>query len=180
MTPGKTTIRRATSADAPLLALVGAASFLETYAALIPGGDLAAHCRVKHSESEYERFLGDPNFALWLVVSDTGAPVGYLVMGPATLPEERPRPQDLEILRIYALTRFHGQGLGHQLMEAAVAEAAARGADRLVLGMYQGNTQALMFYQRQGFKIIGERRFQVGESVFDDHVLARSVHSPRS
>jgi hypothetical protein len=41
-------IRQATPDDAAALALVGAATFLDTYAHMIPGADLLAHCTVRH------------------------------------------------------------------------------------------------------------------------------------
>ena len=174
MTP-TITLRRATADDATALALVGAASFLETYAELIPGTDMIAHCREKHAAQVYAAWLADPTCAVWLAQTAVGAPVAYLVLIPASLPVEGPKPGDVEVLRIYALSRFHGEGLGYRLMAAAVAHAQALGAPRVVLGTHEGNAKALAFYARQGFGHIAGRRFTVGTSIFCDHVLAKDL-----
>jgi len=38
------TLRPANAADAPALALVGAATFLEAFTWMLPGADIVAHC----------------------------------------------------------------------------------------------------------------------------------------
>jgi ribosomal protein S18 acetylase RimI-like enzyme len=97
------------------------------------------------------------------------------VLTHATLPVAAPQPEDLEIQRIYVLSRFHRTGLGYALMNLAVAKSIARGAHRLVLGVHSDNARALAFYQRQGFSMIDDRTFHVGSSIFDDRVLARTL-----
>ena len=86
-------------------------------------------------------------------------------------------PDDLEIKRIYVLSRFHGSGLGSRLMDAALDEAKRRGARRALLGVYEQNARALAFYAKQGFTRIGERQFQVGANTYGDYILARRLVS---
>ena len=54
------TIRRAGWADAEALALIGAASFLATFAEVHTGVEIAQHCRSEHSVVAYERLLQAP------------------------------------------------------------------------------------------------------------------------
>ena len=103
------------------------------------------------------------------------APVGYLVLMPATVPSEGPHPDDLEVQRIYVLSRYHGTGIGHALMCRAIEESTRRRARAVVLGVLKRNTRAVAFYSRQGFREIGTRVFQVGTARFDDLVLGRDV-----
>lgn len=174
--PTKLTIRVASAADAAGLALVGAATFLETYAHMIPRDDMIAHCANRHSATTYAAWLREAGNVVWLAETETaGSPVGYLVLTRATLPEDAPHPHDLEIQRIYVLQRFHRTGLGYALMNLALSHARSRGADRVVLGVHNDNARALAFYKRQGFETIGGRTFHVGASVFSDSVLARTL-----
>jgi ribosomal protein S18 acetylase RimI-like enzyme len=168
-------LRRAVATDAAALALVGAATFLETYAEILPGAALVAHCAAQHAAEIYAGWLADPSCALWIAQAGLGAPVGFLVMMPATLPAGAVVPGDLEVARIYVLAPYHGTGLGFRLMAAAVAEARARKAGRLVLGMNNQNERALAFYRRQGFGIIGARAFCVGGVVCADTVLGLAL-----
>ena len=168
-------IRRATPEDATALSVLGAATALETYTAMLPGADLLHFCAHRHSPAQYATLLNDPDCAVWIAEAALGAPVGYVVLVPASLPLEGPRPGDYEVQRIYVLHPFHRTGLGYALMELAVAEARARGAARLVLGMHNDNTRALAFYRRQGFEVIAARKFVVGNTVCCDSVLAREL-----
>ncbi|MGH3423009.1 MAG: GNAT family N-acetyltransferase, partial [Streptosporangiaceae bacterium] len=81
-------------------------------------------------------------------------------------------PDELEIKRIYLLHRFQGGGLGARLMNTARDHARARGCRRLLLGVYGGNTAAIGFYERLGYQRAGQRVFQVGQSTYDDEILA--------
>ena len=114
--------------------------------------------------------------AAWLAVTaNGGAPVGYAMLTTPELPEETMREGDVELKRIYALSRFHGSGVAQRMMETAVAEAKTRDARRVTLGVYAGNARALRFYERNGFRRIGTRKFTVGSLVCDDFVMGREL-----
>ncbi|MBX9402152.1 GNAT family N-acetyltransferase [Lysobacter sp. BMK333-48F3] len=166
-------IRRAGADDAAALALAGAATFLETFAGILDGPDIVAHCRNQHAVELYDGWLADPQCVAWLAETVHGAaPVGYALIAPPKLPLADLRADDLELKRIYLLSRFHGGGVGRELMRHAVEQARERGAGRLLLGVYAGNARALAFYARNGFGQVGERRFQVGANVYQDAILA--------
>ncbi len=168
-------IRRARPGDEAALSLLASATFLETYAHMIPGPDLVRHCNIQHATGQYAAWLDDAATLVWLAETGVGAPAGYLVLVPATLPPGEPRPGDLEVLRIYVLARYQREGLGQALMREAMHAAKQAGAARLVLGVHLGNEKALAFYAREGFERIADRRFRVGESCFCDAVLARTL-----
>ncbi len=166
------TIRRATEADAEALALVGSATFLESYALSLPGPDLVRHCARAHAREVYEAWLNDPNCAIWVAVAGEAMVVGYAVLTPSDLPERR--GEDLELRRLYLLTRFQGGGSGRAFVETVAEEARRRGATRLTLGVYGENHAALAFYGRVGFVPVGTREFTVGDKVCADYVLGRT------
>jgi diamine N-acetyltransferase len=175
MSDPKLTIRQAKPGDEQKLSLVGAATFLETYAHMIPGEDLVSHCAIQHSPETYAAWLRDPSATIWLAETEAKAPIGYLLLTKSTLPVDAPQPEDLEVQRIYVLSRFHRTGMGYALMNLAVSKAISKGARRLVLGVHNENARALAFYKRQGYEIIDDRKFSVGNSVFCDSVLARPL-----
>ena len=168
-------IRRAVAADAEALALVGAASFLETYAGELPAADILAHCSSQHAPEVYAGWLAGADYRLWIMEAEAGgAPVGYAVLGPPDLPVAT-TAADVEIKRLYLLHRFQGQGLGAGLMGATLDGARQAGFGRALLGVFGRNHAAMGFYRRQGFDLVGERKFQVGASLYDDFVLARRL-----
>src|SRR4051812_10782905 len=130
-------IRAAEAGDLDALALIGAATFLETFAGVLDGAAIVAHCLKEHSASAYAQYLAGGAEA-WLAEAGEGAaPIGFALLAKADLPGGDPAI-DLELKRIYSLSRFHGTGLGSALMATAVAAAEGR-AERLLLGVYAGN-----------------------------------------
>jgi diamine N-acetyltransferase len=168
-------VRRAVAADAARLALVGAGTFLQSYAAMMDGADLVAHCTDRHGASFYAARLADPNCAIWLGESEQGVPIGYAMLGPPDLPAELAGDGDLELHRIYVLGLWHGTGLGAELLRQLAETAGERGASRLLLGVHRGNDRALGFYRRQGFVEAGTRSFTVGTTCYCDLVLAKPL-----
>ncbi len=168
-------IRRCDAADAPALALVGQCTFLDTYADVLPGAAIIAHCAKAHSREQYAQWLSDSAFQLWLVEAPDGAPVGFMVLSPPDLPLADLGAGDLEIKRIYLLTRFQGGGVGKRLIDEAVRHAAERKASRLLLGVYGNNLAAIGFYERCGFTKVGTRTFNVGGNLYDDFIMGRNL-----
>lgn len=168
-------VRRATVDEADRLGLVGSATFLETFAGILCGDAIVAHCAREHSPAAYRRYLEAEHHG-WLVEALPGhAPVGFALVGPTELPGSAADGSDLELKRIYAFSRFHGRGLGAALMREAVDHAVQQRCTRLLLGVYSGNTRARAFYAKSGFVQIAERRFRVGDRHYDDVVLARPI-----
>lgn len=172
----KVQVRAAVPADAESLALVGGATFLETFSGILDGAAILQHCAVQHAADLYARWLLDEASRLWIAEAEPGgAPVGYAVLRPPELSTVELAPGDLEIKRIYVLSRFQGLGIGATLMDHAYHEARRAGAPRVLLGVYAGNERAIAFYRKQGFEDVGERRFRIGSALYADVVLARSL-----
>jgi diamine N-acetyltransferase len=165
-------VRRATADDAETLALVATATFLDTYAGIVAGPDLVAHCAAHNTAAKFAAWASDPRGAVVLAEAPGGAPLGYTLLTRPDLPGDI-TPADIELKRIYALSRTHGSGLGAALMARALQDAAALGYARVVLGTAVWNHRARAFYERNGFVLIGERRFTVGSTVYEDVVYGR-------
>jgi diamine N-acetyltransferase len=166
-------LRLCVPGDEEALALIGAATFLETFAGLLTGSDILAHCRVQHGAAQYAGWLASPDYKLCLAELN-GAPVGFAVLSPPDLPAALTE-DDIELKRIYLLHRFQGGGLGRRLLEWSVVQARSAGKKRLLLGVKADNTAAMAFYDRVGFVRIGERKFLVGTMLCDDYIFSLSL-----
>ena len=183
-------LRRATSDDAPALALVGAATFLEAFTWMLPGADIIAHCAKNHTAEAYRAALADPQTRITLAETvASGAPVGYAMLAAPDLPSLEIQPGDIELKRIYLLSRFRsrhtapvldpngqpipGLSAGQALMSAAIAEAQSMGCRRILLGTNADNQRAISFYRRNNFADAGKRTFQVGSQRCCDLIMAR-------
>jgi ribosomal protein S18 acetylase RimI-like enzyme len=175
--PPDITIRRAATGDEHALGAIGMATFLESFVRDIPGADLIKHCYTQHSVEAYRGFLNgdDPRYACWLAeYKATGAPIGYAVTCPPDMPVEV-GAKDIELKRIYVFSSFHGSGAGKRLNDAVDTHARAMKAPRLLLGTYEENRRAIAFYAREGYAQIGTRQFQVGDKLFDDIVMGKTL-----
>lgn len=172
-------VRRAGEGDAAALSLVASATFLEAFAGILDGRDIVAHCATNSSAAKFAHWIADtapdqPSVVLIAEATAGAAPLGYAVLTQPDLPVE-PRDGDIELKRIYALLPTHGTGLGPALMAQAIAAARALGRTRPLLGVYGGNRRAQRFYEKQGFAVIGTRKFLVGTTWHDDLVFARDL-----
>ena len=168
-------LRRAGPADAAACSLVASATFLEAFAGILDGPDIVAHVGAKSDPTSFAAWIGDPESVVTLAEAATGAaPLGYSVLTTPDLPVAS-EPDDIELKRIYALFPTHGTGLGPALMERALDDARAMGRRRVLLGVYGGNLRAQRFYAKQGFAVVGTRRFLVGATWHDDLIFGRGV-----
>jgi ribosomal protein S18 acetylase RimI-like enzyme len=172
----KTPIRRAAPGDERTLSLIGAATFLETYAGALDAADISAHCVVKHAPSFYGELLVDPAWRLWLAEAEIGyAPVAFVSLGPPIEPAPGPRSNDVEIHRLYVLQRFQGRKLGANLLDVVSTAALEMGKARLIVGVNTLNRTGVTFYENAGFTRLGSRKFTIGATAHDDVVFARAL-----
>jgi ribosomal protein S18 acetylase RimI-like enzyme len=60
---------------------------------------------------------------------------------------------EAEVLSIAVSPEVHGRGIGAKLIAAALAEFRRRGATRVKVAVWAGNTVAIKFYQHCGFQL---------------------------
>jgi diamine N-acetyltransferase len=192
------TLRRATLADAPALALIGAATFLEAFTWMLPGADILAHAHKNHTADAYTHYLADPKTRITVAVTgpavgfpdEPGSVVGYVLVCTPELPTIDVLSTDMELKRIYLFSRFRSAPVldpagaaipnlrpAQALMDAAVSDARALGASRLLLGTHATNLRAIAFYHRNGFTEAGTRVFQVGSQQCCDLIFAKPLVS---
>jgi GNAT superfamily N-acetyltransferase len=170
------TVRRALVGEEQALALLGSATFLESYAGFLSAEDILTHCAAEHNATVYARYLAASQARVYAAAADPGgALVGYAVACPLEFALPGATPADYELRRIYVLHRYQGKGVGQALLDQIIAAARELGYKRLLLGVNVDNVAAIRFYGRQGFARIGERRFQVGRQSCHDDVLALAL-----
>lgn len=166
------TLRRATVADAAALAGVARATFEETFGTLYSAADLAVFLE-RHTKSHWAHEIADPRFAV-LVIEVGHAPVGYVKLGPPSLPFT-PEQGAIELRQFYLLAPWQGAGLGPRMMEWVLDEARARGCDAVYLSVFTDNHRARRFYAKYGFEDVGPYTFMVGNHEDEDIVMRKAL-----
>lgn len=99
--------------------------------------------------SEWRRWLSE---GATFVAEDRGEWIGLV----AALVDRRD-PEGFFVLSMWVDPRRRGEGLGRQLLDAAVSYAVHQGAVRVRLGVVEGNGAARHLYESAGFRATGER-----------------------
>jgi GNAT superfamily N-acetyltransferase len=162
------TYRTPRAQDAATLSKLGRATFTETFGHLYSPENLAAFL-ASHSPELWHEEIIDPNFRIRLAEED-GQAAGYVKLGPPSLPFE-PRGRPIELRQLYVLKPWHGRGVAAALMEWALKEARAAGADEMYLSVFTDNHRARRFYERYGFVFVQPYAFMVGTHADEDHIL---------
>lgn len=160
--------RNAGPDDAALMSQLGARTFTETFGHLYSPENLAAFL-LNHSVDNWQRELSDPRFTVRLAEED-GEVAGFAKLGPPSLPFEVQGPT-AELRQLYVLKPWHGSGVARVLMDWAIAEARARGAEQMFLSVFTDNHRARRFYASYGFEQVGTYAFMVGSHADEDLIL---------
>jgi ribosomal protein S18 acetylase RimI-like enzyme len=141
--------------------------------------DVDAFVALHLSVARFEEYLKDDDRTVLIAESD-GVPVGYamLVRGPIADPDVGALVDggsSIELSKFYVLADNHGSGIAAELMRATLEAAAATRATSCWLGVNQKNVRAGRFYAKNGFEVVGTKRFLVGAQWHDDHVRVRSL-----
>jgi diamine N-acetyltransferase len=167
-----TSYRPAELGDADALRELFAESFVETFGHLYHPADLQEFLDT-NSDAKWRANLSDPDVAIQVAeVGDSLA--GFVELAPKKLPYETSAPA-LELRRLYLRSTAHGRGIADALMKWALHEAAARGAQELVLSVYVDNHRARRFYERYGFETVGKYDFMVGSHADEDLILRHVI-----
>ncbi len=168
----RATYRDATAADANTLRELFAESFVETFGHLYRPTDLEEFLD-DNSLASWNAGLADPQVAIRLAEAQ-GELLGFVELAPQRLPYETPA-RTIELRRLYVRSSAHGRGIAQELMRWALAEAATRSAEEVVLSVYIDNHRARRFYDRFGFDAVGTYGFKVGSHLDEDLILRRTI-----
>jgi len=157
-------LRPATPADAPEIAKVATASFVAAFGHLYREEDLAAYLAEYRTEQAYRERLPEPAKLIQVAQVD-GRIAAYTLIVRGEGIDGRPLPHPARpvfLSQLYCDPAHTGQGLGAALLEWAIAEARAWGADAVQLSVFSENYGAQRFYQRYGFAKVADIDFWVG------------------
>jgi ribosomal-protein-alanine N-acetyltransferase len=89
-------------------------------------------------------------YQAWILRDQQQRLLGYFLVMPMV--------DEAHLLNVAVAADWQGQGLGHLLLNQAVACARGLGMESVLLEVRPSNTRALEVYQRYGFTQIGRRK----------------------
>lgn len=165
-------LRVATPDDAERVCVLGARLFEQTFGPDNTASDMADYLAHAFVPAKWRIEIEDPNRLIWIAEED-GVDFGYVSLVRDTRVEGVTGARTTEVERIYVDRSLHGGGLGRRLMQTCVEQAVAWNSDELWLAVWQRNARAIAFYEKNGFRIVGQTTFQLGSDLQHDFVMAR-------
>lgn len=172
---GDVLLRAPTAADVPALSVLSIAAFVHKFGSLYRPQDLLPFLNETYTPEVLAGELADPT-RLYRVAEQEGTLVGWCKLGlTCGFPEQARGSRVMELKQLYTAPNATGGGLGRLMMDWAMGEFAARGADEVQLSVWSGNPGAQRFYQRYGFAKVADITFRVGSQLDDEFLFARML-----
>ena len=169
------TLRPASEADISAISHLATESFIAKFGELYSAQDLETFLTESLSEPAIAAELANPDRVYCLAEGPEGL-LGYCKIGlKCGFPDHARGSKVMELKQLYTAPEATGQGIGGMLMDWAMAEFAARGADEVQLSVYSENHGAHRFYQRYGFGKVADITFRVGEQLDPEFLFARML-----
>lgn len=145
-------------------------TFTESFAALNTEANMKVYLDNNLSREKLEEELANEHSEFYFAWYDDQV-IGYLKLNHAPAQTDLHDEKSLEIERIYVLKAFQGQKIGQLLYEKALEIARQMHAEYVWLGVWEHNTGAIRFYQRNGFEVFHSHVFMLGDDVQTDLLM---------
>lgn len=157
-------IRKAEINDAEIISTLGKQSFFDAHKLSAPKEELEAYLNEKLSEEKIVIELQDEK-NIFHLLSFENELAGYSKIIYNTPPPQLPDITDAcKLERIYFLQKFHGKNLGLKLFNFNKDLCLQNKQSGMWLTVWVENDRAINFYEKLGFKTIGEIIFSVGKT----------------
>lgn len=162
--------------DAETLLRLSYDTFYEAFAAQNTAENMKAYSDSAFTTRKIKEELNHPDSRFYLIYSND-APAGYLKLNVNSAQSEPMGPDSLEVERIYILAKYHKQGLGKALLNFAHDIARKLNKNKIWLGVWEKNNNAIGFYKKQGFKKAGSHSFFMGDDEQTDIIAEKILPS---
>lgn len=175
-TAPQSVLRLATPADVAALADLARRAVSAKFEHLYKPEDFRAFMEAAHSDGKVAKEIADPGMRV-AVIEEDGALIAFckLVLQSTLSAGYSEAQRPLELKQLYTDPARIGGGLGKRLMDWAVEQAEALGADEIQLTVYSENVEAQRFYHRYGFAKIADIEFWVGNHCDPEFLYARPM-----
>lgn len=167
-------IKRSGIEAVTLLQQLGKTTFYETFAESNDEETIQSYLEKSFSAEKIERELSNPD-SYFFIAYEQDTPVGYLKLNTGEAQTELQGDSVLEIERIYVLKDFHGKKVGQVLFEKSLDIAKQLNKEFIWLGVWEQNTKAVRFYEKNGFVAFDTHIFKMGDEEQTDILMKKTL-----
>jgi len=156
-------IRRATIADAAIIAEVGKQSFIQSHGHSAAQADIDEYVSRRYTVDAVAADLADPA-GIYHLATVNGLPAGYSKI-MLNAPHADVAAQNVASLDwLYLLKNYYGTGLAQQLLQLNIDTSKEAAQSGMWLYTWTENKRAVSFYLRSGFGIRAKAFFKLTEN----------------
>lgn len=166
-------IRRANITDALNLSVLKKQVFISTYAINGIRKDFSEYINTEFTVNNIENAINDKNNIILIAESD-GFMVGCAEINLlSNCPETKDNSPELTILYVFEYCKE--KGAGYSLISKTENLVKAKGFLGLWLTVYHLNENAISFYKRQNYKIIGSTFFEMSGNKYENKIMYKRI-----
>lgn len=137
-------------------------------------GVLEKYFDTAFTKIELQRQL-ENTYSYWYFAKQNDNIAGYLKLNVQTAQTEFQEEKGLEIERIYIDIPFLSNGYGSKLINFSILKARELEKNYIWLGVWEENPEAIRFYKKHKFEIIGTHDYDMIAEIQTDFIMRRNV-----
>ena len=157
---------KATEEDYQTIVNIGRVAVTEAHIESTTAENMKAYIDRNYSDDAIKEELTDP-VNIYHIVHYNGKPVGFSKIILNAVHTDIAAKNVTKLDRIYVLKEYYNLKLGFELLKFNIRLAENNNQSGLWLYTWVGNTRAINFYLKTGFKIIGSHKFYVTETYYN-------------
>jgi len=168
-------LKSCTLEDLQTLQEISLDTFNETFKEQNSPENMSAYMEKAFNLEQLKSELSNPSSQFFFVYYHDEV-AGYLKVNTTDAQTEEMDNDSLEIERIYVKNKFQKLGLGKYLFNIAIEMAVDSSKEKVWLGVWEKNENAIAFYKKLGFVQTGEHSFYMGDEEQTDFIMTKTLH----
>ncbi|MGO4291240.1 GNAT family N-acetyltransferase [Chitinophaga sp. RAB17] len=169
----------AITAEVELLQQIARQTFQESFAADNTPENMKHYLQENLSIAKLSSEMSNPDSEFFFAMLKN-QPIGYMKLNYKGAQTEVFNSRAVELERIYVLKSHQGQKIGQLLFSHALNAANEIKAPFLWLGVWEHNTKAIAFYEKNGFFEFNKHPFMLGDEKQTDILMRLDLPLPKA
>ncbi|MBN8203310.1 GNAT family N-acetyltransferase [Bacillus sp. NTK034] len=167
-------IKKCNREDLQKLQEISIETFNDTFKDQNSAENMKTYLEKAFNSKQLEMELSNISSEFFFVYFDNEV-TGYLKVNTNDAQSEEMGEDSLEIERIYIKNNFQKHGLGKYLLNKAIEVAVEHNKQKIWLGVWERNENAIAFYKKMGFVQTGAHSFYMGDEEQVDLIMTKSL-----
>ena len=166
-------IKKCNREDLEILQEISIETFNDTFENQNSPENMKAYLEAAFNSKRLEKELSNRSSQFFFVYFNE-AVAGYLKVNTNKAQSEEMGDESLEIERIYIKNNFQKHGIGKYLLNKAIEIAMERNKNKIWLGVWEKNENAIAFYKKMGFVHTDSHSFYMGDEEQIDLIMIKT------